>query len=90
MERTKDIVLDGHDYPLKGRVKIVDSSEDIKVKIVDSGEDLRIHIDDNGSSCCCFKITDYYFEDIKVKIVDSSEDIKVRIVDNSFESVTIQ
>ena len=80
----------GHEYPLKGRVKIVDSFEDIKVKIVDSGEDLRIHIDDNGSSCFCFKITDYYSEDIKVKIVDSSEDIKVRIVDNSFESVTIQ
>lgn len=69
------ITKDGKTYKLYGKVKIVDSFEDIKVKIVDSFEDADIKIVDA-------------FEDSygKVKIVDSFEDIKIKIV-NSFEGV---
>ena len=49
--------------PLYGKVKIVDSFEDVKVKIVDSFEDIKIKIVDS-------------FEDIKIKIVDSFEGVK--------------
>lgn len=57
------ITKDGKTFPLYGKVKIVDSFEDIKVKIVDSFEDVKVKIVD------CF-------EDIKIKIVDSFEGIK--------------
>ena len=38
------ITKDGKTYKLYGKVKIVDSFEDIKVKIVDSFEDIKIKI----------------------------------------------
>lgn len=41
------ITKDGKTYPLYGKVKIVDSFEDIKVKIVDSFEDIKIKIVDS-------------------------------------------
>lgn len=69
------ITKDGKTYNLYGKVKIVDSFEDIKVKIVDAFED----------SCGKVKIVEH-FEDVKVKIVDSFEDIKIKIVD-SFEGI---
>ena len=80
------ITKDGKTYPLYGKVKIVDSFEDIKVKIVDAFEDADIKIVNNfEDSCGKVKIVDS-FEDVKVKIVDSFEDIKIKIVD-SFEGV---
>ena len=83
------ITKDGKTYKLYGKVKIVDSFEDIKVKIVDSFEDADIKIVDAfEDSCGKVKIVDS-FEDVKVKIVDSFEDIKVKIV-NSFEGVKKQ
>ena len=57
------ITKDGKTYKLYGKVKIVDSFEDIKVKIVDSFEDVDIRIVDS-------------FEDIKIKIVSNFEGIK--------------
>lgn len=57
------ITKDGKTYNLYGKVKIVDSFEDIKVKIVDSFEDVKVKIVDS-------------FEDIKIKIVDSFEGVK--------------
>ena len=80
------ITKDGKTYPLYGKVKIVDSFEDIKVKIVDAFEDADIKIVDAfEDSCGKVKIVDS-FEDVKVKIVDSFEDIKIKIVD-CFEGV---
>lgn len=80
------ITKDGKTYPLYGKVKIVDSFEDIKVKIVDAFEDADIKIVDAfEDSCGKVKIVEH-FEDVKVKIVDSYEDIKIKIVD-SFEGV---
>ena len=90
INRTKCILIkDGKEIPLHGRVKIVDSSEDIKVKVVDDKEDLDVCLDDRGSSCCHFEIRDDFYYDIEVKIVSSSEDIKVKIVDGAFHSVSI-
>ena len=80
------ITIDGKTYPLYGKVKIVDSFEDIRVKIVDSFEDADIKIVDSfEDNCCKIKIVEN-FEDVKVKIVDSFEDIKVKIVEH-FEGV---
>lgn len=80
------ITKDGKTYNLYGKVKIVDSFEDIKVKIVDAFEDADIKIVDAfENSCGKVKIVEH-FEDVKVKIVDSFEDIKIKIVD-SFEGV---
>ena len=80
------VTKEGKTYKLYGKVKIVDSFEDIKVKIVDCFEDVDVKIVDCfEDSCGKVKIVDC-FEDVKVKIVDSFEDIKVKIVD-CFEGV---
>lgn len=80
------ITKDGKTYNLYGKVKIVDSFEDIKVKIVDAFEDADIKIVGSFENTCGkVKIVDS-FEDVKVKIVDSFEDIKIKIVD-AFEGV---
>ena len=80
------VTKDGKTYKLYGKVKIVDSFEDIKVKIVDAFEDADIKIVDAfEDSCGKVKIVEH-FEDVKVKIVDSFEDIKIKIVD-AFEGV---
>ena len=80
------ITKDGQTFPLYGKVKIVESFEDIKVKIVDAFEDADITIVDSfEDSCCKIKIVEN-FEDVKIKIVDSFEDIKVKIVEH-FEGI---
>lgn len=80
------ITIDGKTFPLYGKVKIVDSFEDVKVKIVTSFEDVDVKIVDSFyDKCGKVKIVNS-FEDVKVKIVDSFEDVKVKIVD-SFEGV---
>ena len=80
------ITKDGKTYKLYGKVKIVDSFEDIKVKIVDCFEDADIKIVDCfEDSCGKVRIVEH-FEDVKVKIVDSFEDIKIKIVSN-FEGI---
>ena len=80
------ITKDGKTYKLYGKVKIVDSFENIKVKIVDSFEDADIKIVNSFENTCGkVKIVDS-FEDVKVTIVDSFEDIKIKIVD-SFEGI---
>lgn len=80
------VTKNGKTYPLYGKVKIVDSFEDLKVKIVDSFEDVDVRIVDSfEDKCGKVKIVNS-FEDVKVKIVDSFEDIKVKLVD-SFEGV---
>ena len=85
-KETCTITKDGKTYKLYGKVKIVDSFEDIKVKIVDSFEDVDIKIVDAfEDSCGKVKIVEH-FEDVKVKIVDNFEDIKIKIVEH-FEGV---
>ncbi|MBO7458653.1 MAG: hypothetical protein J6T80_05305 [Paludibacteraceae bacterium] len=80
------IIKDGKAYPLYGKIKIVDSFEDVKVKIVDCFEDVDIKIVDSfEDSCGKVKLVNS-FEDVKVKIVDCFEDVKVKLVD-CFEGV---
>ena len=80
------VTKDGKTYTLYGKVKIVDSFEDIKVKIVNSFEDVDIRlVDAFEDSCGKVKIVEH-FEDVKVKIVDNFEDIKIKIVEH-FEGV---
>ncbi len=80
------VTKDGKEFPLYGKVKIVDNFEDIKVKIVDNFEDVDVKIVENfENSCGKVKLVDN-FEDVKVKIVDNFEDIKVKLVDN-FEGI---
>lgn len=80
------ITKDGKTYPLYGKVKIVDSFEDIKVKIVDCFEDVDIRIVDAFEDDCGKVKLVNSFEDVKVKIVDCFEDVKVKLVD-CFEGV---
>ena len=80
------ISKDGKTFKLYGKVRIVDSFEDIKVRLVDSFEDVDIRLV-NGfeGSCGKVRLVDS-FEEVKVRIVDSFEDIKVRLVDG-FEGI---
>ena len=77
------LIKHSREFPIKGRVKIVEDYEDIRVKLVDSYEHLRIIIDDQGSNCCHVKLYDDFFEDIRVKIVSSGEDVKVKLVSSN-------
>ena len=77
---------EGKTFRLYGKVRIVDSFEDIKVRIVDNFEDVRVQVVDNfEDDCGRVRIVDN-FEDVKVRIVDNFEDVKVRVVGN-FEGV---
>ena len=68
---------------LYGKVKFVDSFEDIRIKYVDSFEDINVQfVSSFPNSCGQWQKVDN-FEDIRVKVVDSFEDLDVRIV-NSF------
>ena len=76
------IIKDGHEYPLHGRIRVVDSFEDIRVRVVDSFEDVRIRIVDGFEGDCYRVRLVNGFEDVRVRIVDSFEDIRVKLVDN--------
>ena len=75
------LIKDGHEYPLHGRIKIVDGFEDIRVRVVDSFEDVRIRIVDGFEGDCYRVRLVKDFEDVRVRIVDSFEDIRVKLVD---------
>ncbi len=68
---------------LFGKVKFVDSYEDIKIKYVDSNEDIKVEFVNSSPNDCgeWQEVTSY--EDIKVKVVTSGEDIKVKKVTSS-------
>ncbi len=80
------VIKDGKEFPLYGKVKLVENFEDIKVKIVDNFEDVDIKLVDNFEDRCGKVKLVENFEDVKVKIVDNFEDIKVKLVEN-FEGV---
>ncbi|MGP1514457.1 MAG: hypothetical protein ACTTJH_00670 [Bacteroidales bacterium] len=80
-DNTSTVVV-SDDCLLKGKVKIVDSYEDIKVKIVEDYPDLEVTVVDGyvGNECGRIMLVKDY-EDIKVKIVDSYADITIRFKD---------
>ncbi len=67
--------------PLYGKVKVVDSFEDIKVKVVNNFEDLKVKpVQHFANSCGQWQFVEN-FEDFKVKFVDHFEDISIKYVD---------
>jgi hypothetical protein len=67
---------------LYGKVRIVDSLEDVRIRFVDSLEDFRVRIVDHylQDRCGLWRYVDS-LEDLRVRIVDSGEDLRVRLVD---------
>lgn len=65
---------------LYGKIKIVDSFEDVKVKVVNSLEDIEVNITNSLADECGEWIIVDSHEDIRVKYVDSLEDIKIKFI----------
>lgn len=71
-----------NDFPLYGKVKIVESFPDIKVQIVDSFPDLKVRLVNSfPDDCGKWQIVES-FPDVKIKIVDSFPDIKIKFVES--------
>lgn len=63
-----------------GKIKLVESGEDVKVKIVSSGEKLRVrYVTENPSAPGQWELV-VTGAQYKVKIVDSGEDFTIREV----------
>lgn len=75
-------VKDGKSFPLKGRVQLVESFEDLRVQIVDSFSDLDVRIVDSSPVRCGEVQLVTSFGDVKVRLVDSFPDLRVRIVES--------
>lgn len=75
-------VKDGRSFPLKGRVQLVESFEDLRVQIVDSFSDLDVRIVDSSPVRCGEVQLVTSFADVKVRLVDSFPDLRVRIVES--------
>lgn len=76
---------------IKGRVKIVDSFEDISVKIVDSFEDLEVTVCEDflGNECGRIMVVDD-FVDVYIKIVDSFPDVTIKFKDEKSKDIFIK
>ena len=70
--------------PLFGRVRVVDSGEDLKVRIVSSGENLRVRITEFPTTTCSEWEYVSSGEDFKIRFVESGEDLRVRFVDYAY------
>ena len=79
---TEDCVFvkDGKEFPLHGKVQIVESFPDIKVQIVDAHADLKVKLVDTFPDDCGEVQLVESFPDIKVQIVESFPDLKIKIV----------
>ena len=66
---------------LNGRVKFVDSFEDIRIKYVSNFADIHVQFVTSFPDNCGEWQEVEAFEDFKVKIVTSFEDISVKVVD---------
>jgi len=70
------------DFPLNGKIKVVDSFPDITIQIVDSFPDLKVKIVNSfPNKCGEWQIVES-FPDVKIKIVDSFGDIKIKFVES--------
>ncbi len=67
---------------LYGKIKVVESSPDLKVKVVTSFPDLKVKLVDSfPNKCGQWKMVES-FPDIKIKFVESFEDIKIKFVES--------
>jgi hypothetical protein len=72
-----------HGKKLYGKIKFVESGEDIKIKYVDYSEDLKVQFVSSSPNDCGEWQEVEYSEDLKVKVVDYGEDLKVKKVTSS-------
>ena len=86
---TEDCVFvkDGKEFPLHGKIQIVESFPDIKVQIVDAHADLEIKLVETFPDDCGEVQLVESFPDIKVQIVESFPDLKIKIV-SDFPGIT--
>ena len=80
-------VKDGREFPLHGKVQLVESFPDIKVQIVDAHADLEVKLVEAFPDDCGEVQLVEAFPDVKVQLVESFPDIKVKIV-NAFSGLT--
>ncbi len=73
-------VKDGKEFPLHGKVQIVESFPDLKVQIVDAFADLEVKLVESFPDDCGEVQLVESFPDVKVQIVDAFPDLKVKIV----------
>lgn len=67
---------------LKGKVKVVESFEDIRVQIVTSFPDIKVKmVESFADKCGIWKMVDS-FPDFKIKFVTSFPDIKIKLVES--------
>lgn len=67
--------------PLYGKVKFVESLQDIKVKVVTTSPDLRVKIvKDSPRRCGEWEIVDF-LPDLKVQFVETLTDIEIQFVE---------
>lgn len=70
------------DFPLYGKIKLVDSFPDITIQIVESFPDLKVEIVSSfPDDCGEWQIVES-FPDVKIKIVDSFPDLKIKFVES--------
>ncbi len=76
------VMKNGKEFPLYGKVKIVESFPDVKVQIVNSFPDVEVKLVDSfADECGKVKLVEN-FPDVKVQIVNSFPDVKVKIVES--------
>lgn len=69
--------------PLYGRVRFVESLQDIKVKVVTTSPDLRVKMVTSSTNRCGeWEIVDF-LPDLKVQFVETLPDIEIQFVENN-------
>lgn len=69
--------------PLYGRVKFVESLQDIKVKVVITSPDLRVKMVTNPTNRCGEWEIVEFLPDLKVQFVDTLPDLEIKFVEDN-------
>ena len=80
-------VKDGKEFPLHGKVQIVEAFPDLKVQIVEAHADLEVKLVEAFPDDCGEVQLVEAFPDVKIQIVEAFPDLKVKIV-NAFPRLT--
>lgn len=80
-------VKDGKEFPLHGKVQIVEVFPDLKIQIVDAHADLEVKLVEAFPDDCGEVQLVQEFPDVKIQIVEAFPDLEVKIV-NAFPGLT--
>ncbi|GET44173.1 hypothetical protein MiSe_89990 [Microseira wollei NIES-4236] len=69
--------------PLYGRVKFVESFQDIKVKVVTTSPDLRVKMVTNSTTRCGEWAIVEFLPNLKVQFVETLPDIEIQFVEDN-------